>query len=129
MKNFLLMLALLPLTATGQTVRQKVLYMNVTRTSGSITARLEGGEDFLGPIYNRETKRLFINGASRSLSTIKEIRFEIREEEVTPEEVAVEGIETDNAPKATFDLGGRRVDERSMQRGMYIRGNKKIVKK
>lgn len=129
MKNFLLMLALCPLAATGQTTTQKVLYMNVTRTSGSITARLEGGENYLGPIYNRETQRLMINGTSRTLSSIKEIRFEIREEEVTPEEVAIEGIEAENAPKATFDLGGRRVDERSMQRGMYIRGNKKIVKK
>ena len=113
----------------AQTTKEKVLYMNVVRTTGIITARLEGGEDFVGPIYNLETKRLVINGSSRTLSSIKEIRFEIREEEVNHEEDAILEVSDDTKPTTIYDLNGRKVNEQHAMPGIYIKGNRKIVKK
>lgn len=129
MKNLLPILCLWPAIAMAQTTtKQKVLYMNVVRTSGTITSRLEGGEDYLGPVYNPESKRLVINGASRTLSSIKEIRFEIQEEEVEPEQDAIQPIGEDWHDAQAFDLNGRQVNMQHAQRGIYIIGKKKIVK-
>lgn len=128
MKNLFLALCLMPLAATAQTTKQKVLYMNVVRTNGNIETRLMGSEDFVGPIYNPETKRLVINGSSRTLTSIKEIRFEIREEEV-PDGITAVMENEQQKPEATYDLSGRRVDEQRMQRGVYIRDGRKFIKK
>lgn len=114
----------------AQTTTQKVLYMKVERNSGSTTARLEGKDDFLGPIYHIDTQKLFINGAYRSLSTIKGIRFEIRTEEVAD---GIDQVREDSpeysSSRTVFDLSGRQVDEQSLQRGVYIKGKKKYIKK
>lgn len=130
MRKLFSILCLLPSLAMAQTTTQKVLYMKVERSMGTTTARLEGGEDFLGPIYHTDTQKLFINGAYRSLSTIKGIRFEIKTEEVADGIVQVqeEGTE-ESASRAVFDLSGRQVDVRSVQRGVYIKGKKKYIKK
>lgn len=128
MKKVFFLLSLLPLMASAQTTKQKVLYMQAVRTNGSTNARLEGTDGFLGPIYNPETKRLFINGTSRTMNTIKEIRFEIREEDVPDGLEEVQASE-ETAPVATYDLSGRRVKEQRASRGIYIKGGKKIVKK
>lgn len=114
--------------ATAQTTKQKVLYMKAVRTNGSTTARLEGTDNFVGPIYNLETKRLLINGTSRTLNSIKEIRFEIQEEEV-PDAIEDVNERADDSNTRTYDLSGRRVDEQNVQRGIYIKGGRKIVKK
>lgn len=128
MKKLFIIFCFLPLAASAQTTKQKVLYMNVVRTNGSITARLESGEDYLGPLYNLETKRITINGSSRTLNTIKEIRFEIREEEVADGiEDIVEG--EGDSPSPLYDLSGRRVEEGCRLHGVYIRDGKKIIKK
>ena len=118
----------MPLAATAQTTKQKVLYMNVVRTNGNIETRLMGSEDFVGPIYNPETKRLVINGSSRTLTSIKEIRFDIREEEVPDGIISVVEAEQQES-EATYDLSGRRVDEQRVQRGIYIRDGRKFIKK
>ena len=114
----------------AQTTTQKVLYMKVERNTGSTTARLEGKDDFLGPIYHIDTQKLFINGAYRSLSTIKGIRFEIRTEEVAD---GIDQVREDSpeygSSRTVFDLSGRQVDEQSLQRGVYIKGKKKYIKK
>lgn len=128
MKNLFLALCLMPLAATAQTTKQKVLYMNVVRTNGNIETRLMGSEDFVGPIYNPETKRLVINGSSRTLTSIKEIRFDIREEEVPDGIISVVEAEQQES-EATYDLSGRRVDEQRVQRGIYIRDGRKFIKK
>lgn len=129
MKKILLIIGMLPLTALAQTTKEKVLYMDVVRTSGTITTRLESGEDYLGPIYNLETKRLVINGSSRTLSSIKEIRFEIREEEVNHDDDAVLEIGEDATQQPTYDLNGRKVDIQHAMPGVYVKGNRKIIKK
>ena len=126
MRSILFIFFLAPLMTFGQTTKQKVLYMKVVRTAGSISAKLEGDEDFIGPVYNLETKRLMINGSSRTLSTIKEIRFEIKEEEV-PDGIC--DMQNKEEEAGLYDLSGRKVGEGSVQRGMYIKGGKKIVKK
>lgn len=113
--------------ATAQTTKQKVLYMNVIRTNRTTTARLESAEDYLGPVYNMETQTMFINGTWRSKSSIAEIRFEIREEEVTDGIEDMDDVEA-STPSATYDLSGRKVEERSTKHGLYIKGGKKIVK-
>ena len=128
MKNLFLALCLMPLAATAQTTKQKVLYMNVVRSNGNIETRLMGSEDFVGPIYNPETKRLVINGSSRTLTSIKEIRFDIREEEVPDGIISVVEAEQQES-EATYDLSGRRVDEQRVQRGIYIRDGRKFIKK
>lgn len=130
MRKLLALLCLLPSLAMAQTTTQKVLYMKVERNSGSTTARLEGKDDFLGPIYHIDTQKLFINGAYRSLSTIKGIRFEIRTEEVAD---GIDQVREDSpeysSSRTVFDLSGRQVDEQSLQRGVYIKGKKKYIKK
>ena len=130
MRKLFCILCLMPSLAMAQTTTQKVLYMKVERSMGTTTARLEGKEDFLGPIYHTDTQKLFINGAYRSLSNIKGIRFEIKTEEVADGIVQVqeEGTE-DSASRTVFDLSGRPVEERSLQRGIYIIGQKKYIKK
>jgi len=128
MRKTLFLLCLLPMVATAQTTKKKVLYMQAVRTNGVTEARLDGTEDFVGPIYNLETKKLLIGGTWRTKNSIKEIRFEIREEEVP------DGIEevTDNQefsiPPTTYDLSGRIVQEKVTKHGIYIKGGKKIVK-
>lgn len=130
MRKLLALLCLLPSLAMAQTTTQKVLYMKVERNSGSTTARLEGKDDFLGPIYHMDTQKLFINGAYRSLSTIKGIRFEVRTEEVAD---GIDQVREDSpeysSSRTVFDLSGRQVDEQSLQRGVYIKGKKKYIKK
>lgn len=128
MKKILFLLCLLPLSATAQTVKQKVLYMKAVRTNGSTSARLEGTEDFVGPIYNLETKKLLINGTWRTLNSIKEIRFEIKEEEV-PDAIENLSAETPADNTGIFDLSGRKVKEETASRGIYIKGGRKIIKK
>lgn len=129
MRKIFFILCFLPLMAAAQTTKQKVLYMKAVRTNGSTTARLEGTEDFMGPIYNVETKRLIINGTSRTLTSIKEIRFEIREEEVPDGIEEVDMSATSDNNQQTFDLSGRPVDMQHLQRGVYLKGGKKIIKK
>lgn len=129
MRKIFFILCLLPLMAAAQTTKQKVLYMKAVRTNGSTTARLEGTEDFMGPIYNVETKRFIINGTSRTLNSIKEIRFEIREEEVPDAIENVEMSATEDNNQQTFDLSGRPVDMQRVQRGVYLKGGKKYIKK
>lgn len=128
MKKLLFSLCLLPLATSAQTTTQKVLYMKVERNTGTTTARLEGTEDFLGPIYNPETKRLFVNGAYRSLSALKGIRFEIKTEEVAD---GIEEVTESQAKEATptYDLSGRKVNKNIAPRGIYIIGKKKFIKK
>lgn len=130
MRKLLALLCLLPSLTMAQTTTQKVLYMKVERNTGSTTARLEGKDDFLGPIYHMDTQKLFINGAYRSLSTIKGIRFEIRTEEVAD---GIDQVREDSpeysSSRTIFDLSGRQVDEQSLQRGVYIKGKKKYIKK
>lgn len=131
MKKLFFLLCLLPLSATAQTVKQKVLYMKAVRTNGSTSARLEGTDDFLGPIFNLETRKFTINGTTRTLNTIKEIRFEIQEEELPDGIDAVEEDEdftTIPAAQPTFDLSGRKVEEQKASRGIYIKGGRKFIK-
>lgn len=130
MKKLFFLLCLLPLSATAQTVKQKVLYMKAVRTTGSTSVRLEGTDDFLGPIFNLETRKFTINGTTRTQNTIKEIRFEIKEEEVPDgiESLTADDVETEAANAAVFDLSGRRVEEQNASRGIYIKGGRKIIK-
>lgn len=130
MKRILMLLCLLPTMAAAQTT-QKVLYMNVKRTSGSLTTALRGTEDFIGPIYYGDEKKLLINGSKRTLSTIKEIRFEIRTEEVPD---GIDSLPADNsqceANEPIYTLSGQRIEGTApKQRGIYVRGNKKFIKK
>lgn len=128
-KQVLFLCLVLPLLASAQTSKQKVLYMKAVRSNGSTSARLEGTEGFIGPIYNPKTKRLFLNGTYRTMSTIKELRFEIKEEEIPDGiETVEDNMSDDRHAATTYDLGGRRVDEHRLTRGIYIRGGKKIVK-
>ena len=127
MKKIFFLLLLMPLMVSAQTTKQKVLYMKAVRTNGSTNARLESTEGFLGPIYNPETRRYFINGVFRTQNTIKEIRFEIKEEDVPDGIERVDG-HAGEAPAQAYDLGGRRVDENRIARGIYIKGGKKVVK-
>ncbi len=128
MKKVFFLLSLLSLTASAQTTRQKVLYMQAVRTNGSTSARLEGTEGFLGPIYNPETRRLLINGTSRTLNSIKEIRFEIREEDV-PDGIEKVEAGTPATDDSIHDLSGRKVREETASRGIYIKGGRKFIKK
>ena len=102
--------------------------MKVVRTNGTLTARLDAGEDFVGPVYNPSTKRLFIKGGSRTLSSIKEIRFEIKEEEITDAVSDVRMDDSDSQKATVYDLSGRKMDSEKLTHGIYIKKGKKFIK-
>lgn len=128
MRKLFFALLLCPMCAFAQTSTQKVLYMKVVRTNGTLTARLDAGEDFLGPVYNPSTKRLFIKGGSRTLSSIKEIRFEIQEEEITDAVSDVRMDDSDSQKATVYDLSGRKIDSEKLAHGIYIKKGKKFIK-
>ena len=125
MKKTLLLLMLMPVMAAAQTT-EKVLYMSVKRTAGTKTIALSEAEDCLGPVLNMSTNRLQVGTASILRTNVKEIRFEVREEEVAD---AIEDIDaTDADDSRIYDLQGRELKSASRAH-IYIMNGKKYLKK
>ncbi len=125
MKNFLLLLVLLPSLAWAEDV--EVLVMTVSRTSGSaVTAQLWGDDDFVGPILNMESDKLYINNLSFNRSRIKEIRFSVETVDAVTGPAAA--CDAESGSDAIYDLQGRRISRENMHKGIYIIKGKKYIK-
>lgn len=136
MKRLALLLLCLPAFAMAQTETKKVVQMSVVRSVGGIVnTYLTGDDDYIGPMYNRETENLVLKNTSGTTVTvarkrIKEIRFTIETIEVPTAIDAVEADELTAVDQKIYDLSGRVISpSEALTRGIYIKGGKKYVRK
>lgn len=129
MKRLFFLVLLSPLAAWGQTT-QKALTLTVSRTVGvKLTTFLPAQDDetATGPVYRVADGTLTIKGYTVARKRIKELRYKIE---------TVDGIQnaecgTQNAAALpVYDLQGRRLGAwETLGAGIYIIGNRKVVKK
>lgn len=125
------LLLLFSIPTQAQTT-EKVLYLNVTRSTGAVvSAKLGDGTTTKNPVVDLKNRKAYVNGITLNLSRVSDFRFEVKEEEVN-------GIKTTEVSAPTcsniYSIDGQLVRQNAVSpeglpKGIYISNGKKFVVK
>lgn len=109
----------------------RTAFMVVTNVNGGRIAKVELGnkEGFKGPVLDRSTGTLNINGHKYPIDRIGQIRFTYGEA-TGIESVTAETPKTEARRKGVYNLQGSRVADKvdsSLPKGIYIVDGRKVV--
>lgn len=122
----LILSSLFSIQINAQTT-EKVLYLNVTRSTGAVvSAKLSDGETTKNPVVDLKNRKVYVNDVTLSLSRVSDFRFEVKEEEVSGIKSAeVTPVDDNNI----YSIDGRLIgkDSNNLSKGVYIKNGRKFI--